>query len=70
MSQSTYTVTTTERPGVQVTVPQDELERLEDLGLIDTIVSANTSTDYVIITDGPLPVGVPDGEVWYNRAAV
>lgn len=70
MSQSTYTLTTTLLPGVQLTVPADELERLDDLNLIDTIVSSNASTDDVLITDGQQPVNVPVGEIWYNRAAV
>lgn len=70
MSQSTYTVTTSILPGVQVTIPADELERLEDIGLLDAIIAANVSTDYVLITDGQLPLNVPVGEVWYNRSAV
>lgn len=69
--KSTYTVTTSILgPGVQVTVPSDELERLDDLGLLDTIISANVSTDEVLVTDGQLPLNVPIGQVWYNRAAV
>lgn len=69
--KSTYTITTTFRgPGVQFTVPSDELERLQDLGFLDTIVAANVATDDVLVTDGQLPLNVPDGEVWYNRAAV
>lgn len=70
MSASTYTVTTTLLPGVELIVPADELERLEDLDLLDSIVSSNASTDDVLITDGQTPVNVPVGEIWYNRAAV
>ena len=65
-----YDVTLTTAPTVVITVPSNELERLGDLGLINTMTAADVSADEPIITDGQVPQGVPDGTVWYNRAAV
>ncbi len=65
---NTYVVTVSNLPGVTLTIGDAELEQLQDLGLITSILSATVEVPKVVVTDGNVPT-VPVGTVWYNRSA-
>jgi hypothetical protein len=69
MNLPVYTIEVTTNPGVQYDVGPAELEQLQQLGLVSSIVATVVPQDKVLITDGIVPTGVPVGQVWFDRTA-
>lgn len=68
MAASIYTVTTTLLPDVPIDVEQAELERLDELNLIDELLNVRVSAERVVITDGEIPPFPSAGTVWFDRS--
>lgn len=68
MAASIYTIRTSLVPGVDLPVDQAELERLEELGVIDAVLAVSVPADRVVITDGEIPPEPAVGTVWFDRS--
>jgi hypothetical protein len=67
VAAAVYTVTTTINPGVQYPVSQDEYERLQDLGLVASLVGVTVPADAVVVST-IAPASPAVGQVWANNS--
>lgn len=67
MAAAVYTVTTP-LSSAQYQVSQDEYERLQDLGLVASLVGVTTTPDRVVISS-TVPTSPAVGTVWFNLSS-